>query len=136
MIEGSSQEGDDWNRGGSKECETPKDVSMEEIGEYGIGIFFSDEFTKSKNTEDIKKPSTVDQSDRDAFFGKKRAEDLARKLNDMGADIILLGGDYGETTKTSLEFFKALPDLTARSGVFAVMGNHDLLGHKEEISEL
>lgn len=70
------------------------------------------------------------------FFGKKRAEDLARKLNGMRADIMLLGGDYGETAKTSLEFFKALPDLTARSGVFAVMGNHDLLGHKEEISEL
>ena len=70
------------------------------------------------------------------FFGKKRAEDLARKLNGMRADIMLLGGDYGETAKTSLEFFKALPDLTARSGIFAVIGNHDLLGHKEEISEL
>ena len=70
------------------------------------------------------------------FFGKKRAEDLAQKLNDMGADIILLGGDYGETAQTSLEFFKALPDLTARSGVFAVMGNHDLIGREEEVSEL
>ena len=70
------------------------------------------------------------------FFGKKRAEDLAQKLNDMGADIILLGGDYGETAQTSLEFFNALPDLTARSGVFAVMGNHDLIGREEEVSEL
>ena len=70
------------------------------------------------------------------FFDKKRAEDLARKLNAMQADITLLGGDYGETTKSSIELFKALPDLTARSGVFAVMGNHDLLGRKEDVSEL
>lgn len=70
------------------------------------------------------------------FFDKKRAEDLARKLNAMQADIILLGGDYGETTKTSIELFKTLPDLAARSGVFAVIGNHDLLGHQEEVCEL
>ena len=70
------------------------------------------------------------------FFGHERTDNLARKLNDMRADIMILGGDYGETTKASLEFFKALPDLTAQSGLFAVIGNHDLLGRKEEISEL
>ncbi len=70
------------------------------------------------------------------FLDRNRAEGLARRLNAMQADIILLGGDYGETTLTAIEFFNILPPLAAKLGVYAVIGNHDLLGSQEEISKL
>ena len=70
------------------------------------------------------------------FLDGTRVADLVEKLNAMHADIILLGGDYGETTKTAIELFRILPELAAPSGVFAVIGNHDLLGSKDEIMHL
>lgn len=71
-----------------------------------------------------------------AFLGKDRAWDLAGRLNAMNADIILLGGDYGETTETSIRFFELLPRLCASRGIYAVMGNHDLLGSAGQIARL
>ncbi|MBQ9197486.1 MAG: metallophosphoesterase [Clostridia bacterium] len=59
---------------------------------------------------------------------EKRVIELAEKLNALNADIILLGGDYGDRNELSLEFWRLLPDLRARLAVCAVMGNHDLSG--------
>lgn len=62
------------------------------------------------------------------FLGEDRAVDLARRLNAMQADLILLGGDYGEDTATSLALFDVLPALRAPYGVLAAIGNHDHMG--------
>ncbi len=71
-----------------------------------------------------------------AFFGRERAVDLAERLNAMNADLILLGGDYGETAATGAAFFSVIPPLRARLGVYAAMGNHDLIGSGREIAQL
>ncbi|MDD3409266.1 MAG: metallophosphoesterase [Eubacteriales bacterium] len=60
-----------------------------------------------------------------ATFPQARVEDLARQINGYGADLVLLGGDYAETSDESIAFFQNLPTLQARLGVFGVVGNHD-----------
>lgn len=71
-----------------------------------------------------------------AFFDTGRAAELVIRLNAMNADVIILGGDYGETARTGTEFFTVIPALAAKQGVYAVIGNHDLLGSPEEIRTL
>lgn len=44
------------------------------------------------------------------------------------ADIILLGGDYAETEEDFRRFFYACRGLCAPLGIFAAVGNNDLLG--------
>jgi len=65
----------------------------------------------------------------DIHYGTFLKEDRVRKLvdtvNDMQPDLILLGGDYGETSQGAVEFFRLRPAFQARLGIFAVMGNHD-----------
>lgn len=72
----------------------------------------------------------------DIHFGPllkaERANDLVDRLNAMQPDIMLLGGDYGEDTKTAIAFFEQTPPLRARLGVFAAIGNHDLMGTASE----
>lgn len=60
------------------------------------------------------------------YLEKARLIDLAEKLNALDADLMILGGDYGEDSEHSLAFWREIPDLRARLGVFAVPGNHDL----------
>ena len=54
-----------------------------------------------------------------------RVRDLADRLNALQADILILGGDYGEDAATSLAFWQIVPDLHAKLAVCAVVGNHD-----------
>ena len=60
-----------------------------------------------------------------ALLKEERVIDLAERLNALEADIILLGGDYGEDAAHSLEFFRMLPPLKAKLAVCGVIGNHD-----------
>lgn len=60
-----------------------------------------------------------------AYFDRDRAVDLAERLNALDADLMILGGDYGEGGLESREFWQILPPLRARLGVIAVLGNHD-----------
>lgn len=60
-----------------------------------------------------------------ALLDAARVNDLAARLNALEADIILLGGDYGEDAAHSLEFWHIVPPLHARLAVCAVIGNHD-----------
>jgi len=60
-----------------------------------------------------------------ALLNEARVMDLAERLNALEADIILLGGDYGEDAAHSLEFFRMLPPLKAKLTVCGVIGNHD-----------
>lgn len=60
------------------------------------------------------------------YLDRRRLADLAEKLNALDADLMILGGDYGEDSAASLAFWREIPDLRARLGVYAVPGNHDL----------
>ena len=60
-----------------------------------------------------------------ALLNEARVMDLAERLNALEADIILLGGDYGEDAAHTLEFFRLLPPLKAKLAVCGVIGNHD-----------
>ena len=60
-----------------------------------------------------------------ALLDKERVTDLADRLNALDADIVLLGGDYGEDAAHSLEFWQIVPPLHARLAVCGVVGNHD-----------
>lgn len=58
---------------------------------------------------------------RDREFLRKQIQ----KINTMKPDIILLGGDYAETLSDFEATVHELEDLEAKSGIFAVLGNHD-----------
>ena len=51
--------------------------------------------------------------------------DLVQTVNRLNADLVLLGGDYAQDSDGAIAFFKSLPSIHARYGVFGVMGNHD-----------
>ncbi|MBQ7455527.1 MAG: metallophosphoesterase family protein [Clostridia bacterium] len=60
-----------------------------------------------------------------AYLGKDRLRDLAERLNALEADVLILGGDYGEDAAHGLAFWEQAPGLHARLAVCAVLGNHD-----------
>ncbi|MBR5384135.1 MAG: metallophosphoesterase family protein [Clostridia bacterium] len=60
-----------------------------------------------------------------ALLDEARVRDLAERLNALDADVLLLGGDYGDDTSHALAFWKVVPELRARLAVCAVLGNHD-----------
>ena len=60
-----------------------------------------------------------------SLLGKERVEKLVQQVNQLKSDLILLGGDYGETSQGALDFFALKPRFEAPLGVFATVGNHD-----------
>ena len=60
-----------------------------------------------------------------AWFGQSKVNDVIRRLNNMSADIIILGGDYATDSQSAIAFFHNMPSLHARLGVYGVLGNHD-----------
>lgn len=59
------------------------------------------------------------------FFSQDRVDDLISAVNRLNADIVLLGGDYANDSDGAIAFFKSLPHINSRYGVYAVPGNHD-----------
>lgn len=56
----------------------------------------------------------------------KGMKKLTQSINDLNADLILLGGDYvGGNFRGTEYFYPALKNLSAPDGVYAVVGNHD-----------
>lgn len=60
-----------------------------------------------------------------SFFSQSRVNSLVKRINAFNADLVLLGGDYAEDSDGAVAFFRSLPNIHARYGVYAVMGNHD-----------
>jgi len=63
---------------------------------------------------------------------RKRVSDeklsaLIGQIRDMHADLILLGGDYAETTDDCPRFFRSLSEIRPRYGIFGVFGNNDFI---------
>lgn len=60
------------------------------------------------------------------FFSYERVEKLREKINDLEADLILLGGDYVHRGPAYVApVFEALTGLYADDGIYGVLGNHD-----------
>lgn len=59
------------------------------------------------------------------FFSQSRVDDLISSVNRLNADLVLLGGDYANDSDGAIDFFKSLPRINSRYGVYAVLGNHD-----------
>lgn len=62
--------------------------------------------------------------------GLARLREIVEQTNALGADIIVLGGDYvyhglANRRPTNAELAQVLGELRAPQGVFAVLGNHD-----------
>ena len=70
------------------------------------------------------------------MFSAQRARDLIMKINALNADLVLLGGDYGETALAGVDFFEAIPPIHAKHGVLAAIGNHDLHGSQKDNKKL
>ncbi len=60
-----------------------------------------------------------------ALLDEKRVADLAARVNALKADLVILGGDYGEDAAHTLRFWQIAPAFLARLGVCGVLGNHD-----------
>lgn len=65
----------------------------------------------------------------DIHYGSLLKEDrvraLAQRINAMQADIVLLGGDYGEDSPGAIRFFQLHPGFQAGIAVLGAIGNHD-----------
>jgi predicted MPP superfamily phosphohydrolase len=59
------------------------------------------------------------------LYTPQRTTSLVSHINACGADLVLLGGDYAQDSNSAVEFFRQLPVIHARYGVYAVLGNHD-----------
>ena len=59
------------------------------------------------------------------LYTDDRLAGLISHINACNADIVLLGGDYAQDSQSAIHFFRALPRIHTRYGVYGVLGNHD-----------
>jgi hypothetical protein len=66
------------------------------------------------------------------YYGKTRLKKIVDKINSLKPELIIIGGDYMDNTKTSRlkiellkELFAGLSRLKASKGVLSVLGNHE-----------
>ncbi len=70
------------------------------------------------------------------FFSHGRVENLVSRINAMNADLVLLGGDYASDSAGAVDFFRTMPHIYARYGVYAVPGNHDRTVPESNLNQL
>jgi predicted MPP superfamily phosphohydrolase len=56
---------------------------------------------------------------------QSRTDGVIKTVNSLGADLVLLGGDYTDDADDAIAFFESLPLIQARLGAFGVLGNND-----------
>jgi uncharacterized protein len=60
------------------------------------------------------------------FMSREDMDEYVARLNDLGADLIIVGGDFvNSQTEEVYPFAESFSKLKAPLGVFGVMGNHD-----------
>ena len=70
------------------------------------------------------------------WFSPQRVNEVFSTLNNLSADLIILGGDYANDSDGAIAFFRNAPPLHARLGVYAVVGNHDRTEPESNLSTL
>lgn len=71
-----------------------------------------------------------------AFFSEGRVRSLVTRVNSLNPDIILLGGDYANTSEEAVAFFRNAPAFHARYLTAAVVGNHDRTVPEDNLEDL
>ena len=71
-----------------------------------------------------------------AYLGPKRANELIEQLGAFDADLMILGGDYGERLDSAIAFFDLIPRFQDSKTVLASLGNHDHGTPAEPLSRL
>lgn len=62
------------------------------------------------------------------FFSRERAAKIVETINGLDPDVVILGGDYVDSSKEYIEpCFHELAKLKSKHGVYGVLGNHDYL---------
>jgi len=59
------------------------------------------------------------------WFSQKQVDSLINQVNGLSADIVIFGGDYAQDAASAAAFFRTMPDVSARLGVYAVVGDKD-----------
>lgn len=59
------------------------------------------------------------------LFTSSEAERLYGALTGLRADLVVLGGDFGDTLRNGIAFFRHIPAFPIETPVIAVLGNHD-----------
>ena len=59
------------------------------------------------------------------FFPQARVNQLIQKINALSPDIVILGGDYAQSSESAIAFFQNAPRIQARLGVYGVVGASD-----------
>lgn len=59
------------------------------------------------------------------FLSEERVRALTERVSALDADLLILGGDYGDGPIAFERFWRIVPPLHARYGVCGVLGNHD-----------
>jgi uncharacterized protein len=65
-----------------------------------------------------------------------RTDMVIKTVNGLSADLVLLGGDYAMDPESAVQFFKHLPLIHARLGVFGVLGNNDRSESDDDLRSL
>ncbi len=60
-----------------------------------------------------------------SLLKEDRVKKLSERINALDADIVLLGGDYGQHSDGAVDFFQLKPGFKARIAVLGAYGNHD-----------
>ena len=60
-----------------------------------------------------------------SLFKEERVRKLVKQVNALGADIVILGGDYAENSEGAIAFFDLHPGFKAKIAVLGTVGNHD-----------
>ena len=59
------------------------------------------------------------------FFSDSRVNSLVSAINSLKPDIVLFGGDIGDTPEDAVAFFRKLPSIHTRYAMLGVLGEHD-----------
>ena len=103
-------------------------ISCASLSHYkGVGRIRRYTISDSRLPEQFDNKSIVFLSDTHypSKFTRKRLVNVARALDDLAPDLLLLGGDYVTSPAYADELFAAIGGNAARYGKYAILGNHD-----------
>ncbi len=71
-----------------------------------------------------------------SLFKEERVRKLAKQVNALDADIVILGGDYAENSEGAIAFFDLHPGFKGKIAVLGTVGNHDRTLPENNFSKL